>query len=70
MGTCACAAPVRDQTGKFIATLAVVVRPSRFDDTARATGAAAGQKTAASFSAFVGCCGPGNGARWRRPTRW
>ena len=35
MGTCAVAAPVRDQTGKVIATLAVVVPTGRFDEEAQ-----------------------------------
>ena len=58
LGTCACAAPVRDQTGKVIATLAVVVPTGRFDEAARATCAAAVKEIAASFSAFVGYSAP------------
>ncbi len=53
-GTCACAAPVRDQTGKVIATLAVVVPTGRFDAEARENCAAAVKSVAASFSAFFG----------------
>ena len=56
-GTCACAAPVRDQTGKVIATLAVVVPAGRFDDEAKETCSAAVKETAASFSAFFGYSG-------------
>jgi DNA-binding IclR family transcriptional regulator len=63
LGTCACAAPVRDQTGKVIATLAVVIPTGRFDDAAKATCAAAVQETAASFSAFVGYSGSGEASR-------
>jgi len=63
MGTCAVAAPVRDQTGKIVATLAVVVPTGRFDAEARATCAAAVTATAASFSAFFGYSGAGEEAR-------
>jgi DNA-binding IclR family transcriptional regulator len=62
-GTCACAAPVRDQTGKVIATLAVVVPTGRFDDEAKAACAAAVKDTAASFSAFFGYAGTGDGGQ-------
>jgi DNA-binding IclR family transcriptional regulator len=63
VGTCACAAPVRDQMGKVIATLAVVVPAGRFDAAAKATCAAAVKETAASFSAFVGYSGPAGDAQ-------
>ncbi len=53
-GTCAVAAPVRDQTGKVIASLAVVVPAGRFDAKARELCATAVKTTAASFSAFFG----------------
>jgi hypothetical protein len=66
-GTCAGAAPVRDQTGKVIATLAVVVSAGRFDDQARDACAAAVRDTAASFSTFFGYAGSGGQAPWARP---
>jgi DNA-binding IclR family transcriptional regulator len=54
VGTCAVAAPVRDQTGDVIATLGVVVPAGRFGAEARAHCAAAVRAAAASLSEFYG----------------
>jgi IclR family transcriptional regulator, KDG regulon repressor len=54
IGTCSVAAPVRDQTGTVIATLAVVVPTGRFGAEAKDACAAAVKTTAAEFSAFFG----------------
>jgi DNA-binding IclR family transcriptional regulator len=54
IGTCSVAAPVRDQTGAVIATLAVVVPTGRFGPEEKAACAAAVKETAARFSAFFG----------------
>jgi DNA-binding IclR family transcriptional regulator len=62
-GTCAVAAPVRDQTGKVIATLAVVVPTGRFDAEASEICAAAVKAGASAFSAFFGYSGVGEGLR-------
>jgi len=57
VGTCAVATPVRDQMGKVIATLAVVVPTGRFGLEERTVCADAVKATAASFSAFLGYAG-------------
>jgi IclR family pca regulon transcriptional regulator len=54
VGTCAVAAPVRDQMGEVIATLGVVVPTGRFGPEARTACAAAARATAASLSEFYG----------------
>jgi DNA-binding IclR family transcriptional regulator len=63
LGTCAVAAPVRDQTGKVIATLAVVVPTGRFDAQASQACAAAVKAGASVFSAFFGYSGTVDGLR-------
>jgi DNA-binding IclR family transcriptional regulator len=57
IGTCSVAAPVRDQTGTVIATLAVVVPTGRFGPEAKDACAAAVKASAAEFSAFFGYAG-------------
>ena len=57
IGTCSVAAPVRDQTGNVIATLAVVVPTGRFGPEAKDACAAAVKAAAAEFSAFFGYAG-------------
>ncbi len=54
LGTCAVAAPVRDQMGKVIATLGVVVPTGRFGLEERSVCVEAVKATAASLSAFLG----------------
>lgn len=54
IGTCSVAAPVRDQTGAVIATLAVVVPTGRFGAEEKTACAAAAKETAARFSTFFG----------------
>ena len=57
IGTCSVAAPVRDQMGDVIATLAVVVPTGRFGAEAKDACAAAVKAAAAEFSAFFGYAG-------------
>ena len=54
LGTCAVGAPVRDQTGEVVATLAVVVPTGRFGPEARQACAHAAKDVAASVSGFLG----------------
>jgi len=54
VGTCAVAAPVRDQMGNVIATVGVVVPAGRFGPQEKQDCAAAVKSTAASLSAFFG----------------
>jgi DNA-binding IclR family transcriptional regulator len=54
LGTCAVAAPVRDQMGKVIATVGIVVPAGRFGAKEKQNCAAAVKSTAASLSAFFG----------------
>jgi DNA-binding IclR family transcriptional regulator len=58
IGTCAIAAPVRDQTSAVIATLAVVVPTGRFGPEEKEACAAAVKITAAELSAFIGYAAP------------
>jgi DNA-binding IclR family transcriptional regulator len=57
LGTCAVAAPVRDQVGEVIATVAVVVPTGRFSPEARKVCADAVKATALSLSEFFGYAG-------------
>jgi DNA-binding IclR family transcriptional regulator len=57
IGTCSVAAPVRDQMGEVIASLAVVVPTGRFGPEAKDACAAAVKAAAAAFSAFFGYAG-------------
>jgi DNA-binding IclR family transcriptional regulator len=57
IGTCSVAAPVRDQMGEVIASLAVFVPTGRFGPQAKDACAAAVKATAAEFSAFFGYAG-------------
>ena len=57
IGTCSVAAPVRDQMGEVIATLAVVVPTGRFGPQAKDACAVAVKAAAAEFSAFFGYAG-------------
>jgi IclR family KDG regulon transcriptional repressor len=59
LGTCAVAAPVRDQLGKVIAALSVIVPTGRFGDDERITYAEAVKSSAAALSAFLGYSGRG-----------
>jgi IclR family transcriptional regulator, KDG regulon repressor len=54
LGTCAVVAPVRDQMGKVIATLGVVVPTGRFGPDERKSCAETVRATAASLSEFFG----------------
>ena len=54
LGTCAVAAPVRDQLGKVIAAIALVVPTGRFAPDERPHFAEAVKAAAASLSAFLG----------------
>jgi IclR family transcriptional regulator, KDG regulon repressor len=54
VGTCAVAAPVRDQLGKVIAALSVIVPSGRFGPDEKLSHAEAVKTTAASLSAFLG----------------
>lgn len=54
VGTCAVGAPVRDQLGKVIAAIAVVVPTGRFGPDERRRFAENVKSTAASLSAFLG----------------
>ena len=53
-GTCAVAAPVRDQLGRVIAAISVIVPSGRFGPEERVEYAEAVKSTAASLSAFLG----------------
>ena len=57
LGTCAVAAPLRDQMGDVVATLAIIVPTGRFGPEERDACAAAVKATAASLSAFLGHAG-------------
>ncbi len=57
LGTCAVVAPVRDQMGKVIATVGVVVPTGRFGPEERQACAAAVKATASSLSEFFGYAG-------------
>jgi IclR family transcriptional regulator, KDG regulon repressor len=59
LGTCAVAAPVRDQLGKVIAALSVIVPTGRFGAEEKVTYAEAVKSCAASLSAFLGYSGRG-----------
>jgi IclR family transcriptional regulator, KDG regulon repressor len=63
IGTCSVAAPVRDQMGAVIATLAVVVPKGRFGPEAKEACAAAVKEAAARFSAFFGYAGTAEASR-------
>lgn len=63
LGTCAVAAPVRDQLGQVVATLAVVVPAGRFGEQERALCVEAVKATAASLSAFLGYAAPDAASR-------
>jgi DNA-binding IclR family transcriptional regulator len=54
LGTCAVGAPVRDQMGAVVATLAVIVPTGRFGPVEREVCASAVKNVAASLSAFLG----------------
>ena len=54
LGTCAVAAPVRDQMGKVIAAVSLVVPTGRFGSPERERHAEAVKETAAALSAFLG----------------
>lgn len=54
IGTCAVAAPVRDQLGKVIASISLVVPTGRFGDEERSRFVQATKTAAASLSAFLG----------------
>jgi DNA-binding IclR family transcriptional regulator len=54
LGTCAVAAPVRDQLGKVIAAISVVAPTGRFGPTEKKSHAEAVKAAAAALSAFLG----------------
>lgn len=54
VGTCAVAAPVRDQLGRVIAALSVIVPSGRFGPEEQASYAEAVKASAAALSAFLG----------------
>lgn len=54
MGTCAVAAPVRDQLGKVIAAISVVAPTGRFGPTEKKSHADAVKEVASALSAFLG----------------
>ena len=54
MSTCAVGAPVRDQLGKVVATVSVVVPTGRFGPSERENCARAVKKAADSLSAYLG----------------
>ncbi len=54
LGTCAVAAPVRDQLGKVIASISLIVPTGRFGDEDRPRFVQATKNAAASLSAFLG----------------
>lgn len=60
-GTCAVAAPVRDQLGKVIAAVSIVVPTGRFQEPEKQRFAEAVKETAASLSAFLGYSSQGRG---------
>ncbi len=60
VGTCGVAAPVYDQIGDMVASIAVVVPAGRFTPEARQAHTAAVKATAASLSAFLGFSPPGS----------
>ena len=55
VGTCAVAAPVRDQMGRVIASIALIAPPGRFGEAERLAHAEVVKDIAASLSAFMGC---------------
>jgi IclR family transcriptional regulator, KDG regulon repressor len=57
LGTCAVAAPVRDQMGSVIGSISVVVPTGRFGEAERATCVQAIKQTAADLSGFLGYAG-------------
>ena len=59
LGTCAVAAPVLDQMGEVVATLAVIVPTGRFGPAESKACADAVKTTAASLSAYLGHAGAG-----------
>jgi len=59
LGTCAVAAPVRDQLGKVIAALSVIVPTGRFGPEEKVNYAEAVKASAAALSAFLGYSGRG-----------
>jgi len=58
IGICAVAAPVRDQAGSVVASIAVLVPPGRFRTEERESHAQAVKSTAASLSGFLGYLAP------------
>jgi DNA-binding IclR family transcriptional regulator len=58
IGICAVAAPVCDQAGKVVASVAVLAPPGRFGAEQRGSHAEAVRATAASLSAFLGYLAP------------
>lgn len=54
LGTCAVAAPVRDQLGKVIAAISIIVPAGRFGSDEKREYAEAVKATAAALSAFLG----------------
>lgn len=54
VGTCAIGAPVRDQFGKVVASISVVMPTGRFGPAERTLCGEAVKKTAAAFSAYLG----------------
>jgi IclR family KDG regulon transcriptional repressor len=54
LGTCAVAAPVRDQLGKVIAALSVVAPTGRFGPVEKKSHAEAVKEAASALSAFLG----------------
>ena len=57
LGTCAVAAPVRDQMGNVIGSIGVVVPTGRFGAEERETCVSAVKAAAAALSAFLGYAG-------------
>jgi IclR family acetate operon transcriptional repressor len=60
-GICAVAAPVRDQFGDVVASIALLAPPGRFGAEERRLHAEAVKTTAAALSAFLGYLGKGTG---------
>lgn len=61
LGTCAVAAPVRDQLGKVVASMGVLAPPGRFGPEQQQFHAGAVKAAAASFSAVLGYRAPESG---------
>ena len=63
IGTCAVAAPVRDQLGKVMAAISLIVPTGRFGPEEKASYAEAVKASAAALSAFLGYSRRGLGCR-------